>query len=91
MKEHGIATWVDPGSDKPLLEVGTIQCCHCGGHWFPIPGSKIKRGFCMPCGGFFCGPGCERCVPTEQLLENMEKGLPEDFRPICVPVSFTGE
>lgn len=87
-KEAGLVTLIDPGADKPLLEVGTLQCCHCGCHWYPQPGSGRVRGFCQNCNGFVCGPGCSTCVPTEQLLSNMEAGRPLDFRPICVPVSF---
>lgn len=91
MRECGLAIFLDPGADRPVLEIATAQCCHCGGH-FPIqPGSGRIRGFCMNCNGPVCGPGCEACVPTDLLLENMEKGRPEDFRPIFVPVSFTGE
>ena len=92
-RQAGLATYVDPGSDKPFLEIGTLQCCHCGGHWLPIPGSGKVRGFCQRCNGFVCGPGCAECVPMEQYLENMEKGVPEPdkYRPIIVPTSFHGE
>ena len=69
----------------------TYQCCHCGGHWVHEPGSGKLRGFCMSCGGHFCGPDCEACVPTEQLLENIEKGREENFRPtrIYIPPTAT--
>ena len=29
-KDHGAVKVSDPGSDKPLLEVGTLCCVHCG-------------------------------------------------------------
>jgi hypothetical protein len=87
-KEAGLVTLIDPGADRPLLEVGTLQCVHCGGHWVPQPGSGRVRGFCQNCMGPVCGPGCAACVPTEQLLENIEKGRPLDFRPVLVPVTF---
>lgn len=90
-REHGTATYYDPGSDRPILEVGTLSCCHCGGQWIPRPGSGVVRGFCQNCNGFVCGPGCAACVPVEQYLENMEKGRPDTFRPIIVPASFGGE
>lgn len=91
-REAGVATYVDPGSDRPILEVGTLCCVHCGGHWLPSPGSGRVRGFCQNCSGYVCGPSCTACVPVEQYLENMEKGRPDDFRPVVVPVSFsTGE
>ena len=81
-KEAGCMIYSDPGADKPLLELATAQCCHCGGH-FPIkPGSGIVRGFCFQCNGPICGPSCVECVPTEQLLDNYEKGRPENYRPI---------
>ena len=86
-REHGRIIVCDPGSDKPILEVATLQCCHCGGHWFPQPGSGRVRGFCTRCMGPICGPGCAECVPEEQLLENLEKGRPANWRPISV---FTG-
>jgi hypothetical protein len=85
--EAGLIVVSDPGSDKPLLEVPTLQCVHCGGHWVPQSGSGRVRGFCQRCMGPICGPGCAECVPVEQYLENMEKGRPDDFRPtqIIVP------
>lgn len=81
-RSAGFIVIADPGSDKPILEAETLQCVHCGSHWWPRPGSKTVRGFCTRCGGPICGPGCAACVPTEQLLENYEKGLPLDYRPV---------
>ena len=75
----------DPGSDKPVLTVGTLSCCHCGLHFVVQPGSGRTRGFCMNCNGPVCGPACAACVPTEQFLDNLEKGRPVDYRPIIVP------
>lgn len=43
---------------------------------------KKMRGWCSRCNGPVCGPACAECVPQERLLENMEQGLPLDFRPI---------
>ena len=88
-KEAGRIVVTDPGADRPLLEVGTLQCCHCGGHWVASPGSGRVRGYCQNCNGFVCGPGCAACVPTEQYLTNLESGLPVGHRPIIVPVSFS--
>lgn len=90
-REYGTITVVDPGSDRPLLQASTLQCCHCGGHWWPQPGSGNLRGFCTSCMGPVCGPGCSACVPTEQLLENMEKGRDWTFRPIIVPAGWDAE
>lgn len=81
-RDDGYVIISDPGSDKPILEIASVQCVHCGGHWIPQPGSGKIRGFCMRCNGPICGPGCQECVPTDLLLENMEKGRPLNFRPI---------
>ena len=89
--EAGRFTFFDPGSDKPVLEVGTLSCAHCGGQWIPRPGSGIVRGFCQRCNGYICGPGCEACVPLDQYLSNLEAGRDPHFRPIIVPTSFGGE
>lgn len=62
-------------NDKVLLEADTVQCVHCGQHWYPQPGSKKVRGFCSRCNGPICGPKCQYCVPIEQQLANMEAGL----------------
>lgn len=88
MQYAGEVAISDPGADKPLFQGGTIQCCHCGGQWVPKPGSGIERGFCQNCNGFVCGPGCAACVNVEQLLDNIEKGRPLDFRPIIAPTSI---
>lgn len=89
-REAGLVTISDPGSDKPILVTKTLQCVHCGGHWIPRPGSGIIRGFCTRCNGPICGPGCATCVPTEQLLENMEKGRSLDFCPTQVSLANEG-
>lgn len=82
MKEKGLITLVDPDADLPLREVATVQCCHCGCH-FPVKPTK-GRGFCTNCMGPVCGPKCDACVPTEQLLRNYEQGRPLDYRPVVV-------
>jgi hypothetical protein len=89
--DFGRAILIDPGADKPISEVGTLQCCHCGGHWAPQPGSGRVRGWCQRCQGPVCGPDCAECIPVLQYIENLEKGRPDDFRPIIVPTSFHGE
>ena len=82
LRDDGLMIYSDPGADKPLLEVKTLMCCHCGQHFPFSPGSGKIRGFCMNCNGPICGPGCAKCVPVEQYIENIEKGRPEDYRPI---------
>jgi hypothetical protein len=66
----------------------TLQCVHCGGH-FPnlkLPGKE--RGWCMNCHGPVCpNPVCDACVPFEQWLENVERGLPPGHKPIKAAVS----
>lgn len=41
MQERGLITIADPGSDKPLLELPTQQCVHCGGHFPKKPAEKL--------------------------------------------------
>ena len=83
--ENGIVTLTDPGADRPILEVATVRCCHCGGHWVPKSGSGIERGWCQNCAGPVCSKACAKCVPWEQMLSNIEAGRPADYRPIIVP------
>lgn len=79
--EHGLIVVSDVSSDK-CFTAKTHQCVHCGAHWIPKPGSGTIRGWCGNCAGFVCGPRCKECVPVEQYLENIEKGRPENYRPI---------
>lgn len=51
----------------------TLQCVHCNGHWVPIRGSGIVRGFCTNCMGPVCGPRCAACTPFERRLDQAEK------------------
>jgi hypothetical protein len=88
-REAGLITTTDTLTGRVLSEVSTVQCVHCGLH--------IRRdmlmyaGFCQNCNGFHCGDGCEACVPTEQMLENIEAGRDPSFRPIrSGPRSFGG-
>lgn len=74
MRESGEITITDPGADKPIAVAGTLQCCHCGTHWIPQPGSGRIRGWCSRCNGPVCGPGCAECVPHERQIENIEAG-----------------
>lgn len=83
-KEAGRLVISDPGSDRPILEAATLQCCHCGMHWVPRPGSGRVRGFCFRCNGPICGASCVECVPALQMIENIEKGRPENYVPIIV-------
>ena len=86
MRQDGVLIVGSIESDK-IVEASTIMCRHCGGHWVPRPGSGTKRGFCMRCNGPVCGPRCAgACRPTEQLLENIEAGRPEDYVPTRVAV-----
>ncbi len=86
MKYHGEVTVFDPDADKPILTSGTLQCVHCQKHWVPEPGSGRMRGFCQNCMGPICGPGCAKCVHWEQMIENIEKGRPLDYKPIQASV-----
>jgi hypothetical protein len=44
------------------------------------------RGWCSRCNGPVCGPRCAECIPWQRKLENVMKGLPQDFKPILVSV-----
>lgn len=90
-REAGTLTIIDPGADRPLATVATVQCVHCGGHFAPRPGSGQVRGFCTRCNGPVCGPGCRECVPYRQQLENMEAGRPTNFRPVFVNVRYPAQ
>ncbi len=88
---------ITPREGGPVVEIPMLGCVHCGGH-FEMPrfgntpedrATRIGRGWCFNCHGYICGKACEVCVPEDQYLENMEKGRPDDFRPIVVPVSFS--
>ena len=99
-RESGLATLIDPGADRPLLEIPTVMCVHCGGA-FPRPDlgpgagarqSRIGRGFCQNCNGYVCGRACAECVPVEVYLSNIEAGASGDHKPICVPTRiYTGD
>lgn len=54
----------------------TLQCCHCGGHFISIRGSKKVRGYCMSCCSITCGKKeCDPCVPFQKKIDLFEKGL----------------
>lgn len=82
-----ISTPIDGGK---VVQSDTVQCVHCQAVWQWKPGSGKTRGFCLKCNGFFCGPQCEACVPIEQVIENLEAGMPyhlaRQHRPIRVTV-----
>lgn len=40
--EDGWSSFSNPEGDVPFLELATLQCKHCGGHFFKKPGSLIK-------------------------------------------------
>lgn len=50
----------------------TVQCVHCAGHFVMLKGSGVERGWCLNCGGVFCGPQCARCRPFERWLDQVE-------------------
>ncbi len=73
-----------------IFEADTVQCVHCGGHWEAKVGSGKLRGYCGKCKGPLCGPRCaKKCVPMEQMLENMEAYRDVDFTPITTSVLWT--
>lgn len=74
------------GSDKAIRH-GTLSCVHCQRTWVHTPGSGKVRGWCGRCNGPICSAECaEKCVPLEQMIENIEHGRELDYRPISVNV-----
>jgi hypothetical protein len=73
-----------------------IQCCHCGRNWPYMAGSGEIRGWCGRCAAFTCGPFCPAgtgCVPKEQFLQNLARGLPgwtERAPSVQVPATISG-
>jgi hypothetical protein len=54
----------------------TVQCKHCGGHFIPIKGSGIKRGWCTHCGGALCGrEECMECKDFRKKMDEYEAGI----------------
>jgi len=43
MTESGLMTWTDPGADKPLLELPTRKCVHCGGSFTMKPAVLVTK------------------------------------------------
>ena len=80
-----ISTDIDSGVET---ESQTVQCVHCGRHWLytraVLEAIKGGLGFCARCDGITCGEKCQKCVPAEQQLENMEAGRDILHRPIKV-------
>lgn len=82
-----ISTSIDSGL---AVARDTVRCCHCGAQWVWQKGSGRKRGFCLRCKGITCGClECDKCVPLEQQLENVEAGRSIDYRPIIASVPRT--
>ncbi len=68
----GWAMTTDP--DFGTTEYETLMCMHCQYHWQIQPGSGIRRGWCMNCGGPTCGKKrCETsCKHFEKVVEEIE-------------------
>lgn len=53
----------------------TLQCCHCGAVWMPVPGSGKRRGYCAKHAGPLCGQDAciaMGCRSYEQYIEELE-------------------
>lgn len=56
-KENGYFVTQDRDGNK--IEGSTRQCVHCQAIWQYVPGSGIRRGYCVNCDGFVCArPEC---------------------------------
>lgn len=83
---RGVLISTPHDSDKKV-EQSTVQCVHCLRVWLWQPGSGRVRGWCARCNGLTCGPGCGAvCVHFEQLLENLEKGMPYELARLFAPI-----
>lgn len=86
LKPHGFFQMVDLFTGKSQ-EGETVQCCHCGKHFFLSPQTTKDRGFCYRCGGFICGERCLNCVPIEAELEILEGTRNPTAVSVAVPSS----
>ena len=65
----------------------TLQCVHCQAHFLNVKIPGKVRGWCMNCNGPVCPKqSCDACVPFEQWLTNVEKGLPPGHRSVVAAV-----
>lgn len=61
----------------PEQHIDLIQCCHCQQVFPFVRNSGVERGWCMNCGQITCGRHeCDDCVPWQQMIANMEAGMP---------------
>ena len=86
-KPQGQFTVTGPDIKGGVLEIDTLACVHCGGHWQVNPGSGKIRGYCARCNGPVCGPQCAECIPKERVLEMLEGTI--TGREVSVPVLWT--
>jgi hypothetical protein len=64
-----------------------LRCCHCGRHFLNVKMPGRERGWCLNCNAPVCpNHNCDACVPFEQWLENVERGMPPGHRPITAAV-----
>jgi len=64
----------------------TWMCFHCNSHHQIVKGSGKLRAFCLKCVGPVCVGCANKCVPIEQMLENIEHDRPLDYYPIMISV-----
>lgn len=58
-------------------QIDLVQCCHCQQTFPFVRGSGVKRGWCSRCAGITCGRiECDDCVPWQEMLWQMEQGVP---------------
>jgi hypothetical protein len=60
--------------DGKIIEMDSLQCCHCNVHYHVRPGSGKQRGWCTMCSQPTCGrSACAVCVPFERKLVAQER------------------
>jgi len=71
-RANGYAIWTY--AEGVPKERDTLQCVHCGKHWFVEVGSGRERGWCGRCMGVTCGEKpCLVCIPLMKAIEESEE------------------
>lgn len=78
-----------PYEGGPVTQADTVQCVHCQYTSLWVADSPRWWSFCTKCAGLICGQReclARGCVHKEQQLDNIERGLPLDYKPVIVHV-----
>lgn len=81
LRTHGVGTWSDPGSDKPLQERDSIVCGHCGGVVYVKPGFGNR---------VYLSPMVSLDGKETFWVEEMGAGCRVCMRPVCLRCHHIG-